>query len=148
VVVSRTNYDNHALGYMAHGSSSWNKIFSTQISMELLTVSVRSSGLGGSYGSHVFPWQCSTSNAGWRGAASEPMADQYCVCEGTGREHDLVIPTRRWVAKKRRRHLARACQCRGFGWQRWRSRGLYDTLGLLKDDHVTSRPLGKAAPAC
>ena len=53
---------------------------------------------------------------------------------------------RRWVEKKIRRHLARACKRRGFGWKRWSSRWLYDTLGLFKDYHVTYRPSGKAAP--
>ena len=50
---------------------------------------------------------------------------------------------RRWVEKKIRRHLARAGKRRGFGWKRWRSRWLYETLGLLKDYHVTYRPSGK-----
>jgi hypothetical protein len=41
VGVSRKNYDNNSPGYMAHGSSYRNKIFSTQISLELLRVVCR-----------------------------------------------------------------------------------------------------------
>ena len=40
---------------------------------------------------------------------------------------------RRWVEKKGRRRLAAARQRRGFGWKRWRSRWLYDTLELFDE---------------
>ena len=55
---------------------------------------------------------------------------------------------RRWVEKKIRRHLARACQRKGFGWKRWSRRWLYEELGLFSDYRVTpiSRTL-KADPA-
>jgi RNA-directed DNA polymerase len=53
---------------------------------------------------------------------------------------------RRWVEKKVRRHLAAARQRRGFGWKRWSSRWLYDTLGLFDEYRVTYRPSSKAAP--
>ncbi len=43
---------------------------------------------------------------------------------------------RSWVERKIRRHLARARQRRGFGWKRWSSRWLYDTLGLFNDYRV------------
>jgi len=43
---------------------------------------------------------------------------------------------RLWVAKKLRRHLARARQRKGFGWKRWSQRWLYDTLGLFNDYQV------------
>jgi hypothetical protein len=36
---------------------------------------------------------------------------------------------------------------RGFGWKRWSSRWLYDTLGLFAEYRVTYRPSAKAAPA-
>ena len=36
-----------------------------------------------------------------------------------------------WVEKKVRRHLMRARKLRGFGWKKWSSRWLYDTLGLF-----------------
>ena len=53
---------------------------------------------------------------------------------------------RRWVEKKVRRHLAASRQRRGFGWKRWSSRWLYDTLGLFDEYRVTYRPSSKAAP--
>jgi hypothetical protein len=33
-----------------------------------------------------------------------------------------------WVEKKVRRHLAHAQKRKGFGWERWNRRWLYDTL--------------------
>jgi RNA-directed DNA polymerase len=53
-----------------------------------------------------------------------------------------------WVEKKVRRHLMRARKRKGFGWQRWRRRWLYDELGLFKDYRVR-RPEAalKANPA-
>jgi len=36
-----------------------------------------------------------------------------------------------WVEKKVRRHLMRSRKRRGFGWQRWSRRWLYDKLGLF-----------------
>ncbi len=41
-----------------------------------------------------------------------------------------------WVAKKIRRHLARARQRQGFGWKRWSQRWLSETLGLFNDYRV------------
>ena len=49
-----------------------------------------------------------------------------------------------WVEKKVRRHLMRARGRRGFGWDRWSRRWLYDRLGLF-DDYRVSRP-PKALP--
>jgi RNA-directed DNA polymerase len=46
---------------------------------------------------------------------------------------------RDWVEKKIRRHLARACQRRGFGWQRWSKEWLYGTLGLFNQYRVVYR---------
>jgi len=53
-----------------------------------------------------------------------------------------------WVEKKIRRHLAKACQRRGFGWKRWSSKWMYDDLGLFSDYRVRRYvPRTKAAPA-
>jgi len=38
-----------------------------------------------------------------------------------------------WVAKKIRRHLMYTRKRRGFGWNRWSSAWIYDTLGLFND---------------
>ena len=43
---------------------------------------------------------------------------------------------RRWVERKVRRHLMRARNRRGFGWKRWRTVWLYNTLGLFADYRV------------
>jgi RNA-directed DNA polymerase len=53
---------------------------------------------------------------------------------------------RDWVEKKIRRHLARACQRRGFGWKRWSREWLYDTLGLFSEYRVARRPLAAVVP--
>ena len=50
-----------------------------------------------------------------------------------------------WVEKKVRRHLMRARNRKGFGWQRWSRRWLYDTLKLFNNYRV-SRPQPKALP--
>jgi RNA-directed DNA polymerase len=43
---------------------------------------------------------------------------------------------RQWVEKKVRRHLMRARNRRGFGWKRWSTAWLSDTLGLFADYRV------------
>ena len=43
---------------------------------------------------------------------------------------------RSWVEPQIRRHLARACPRRGFGWKRWRREWLYGTLGLFSGYRV------------
>jgi RNA-directed DNA polymerase len=54
---------------------------------------------------------------------------------------------RDWVEKKIRRHLARACQRRGLGWQRWSREWLYRTLGLFAEYRVSyAQPNSAAAP--
>jgi RNA-directed DNA polymerase len=49
-----------------------------------------------------------------------------------------------WVEKKVRRHLMRARGLRGFGWDRWSRRWLYDHLGLFDGYRVCRPP--KALP--
>jgi RNA-directed DNA polymerase len=53
-----------------------------------------------------------------------------------------------WVEKKIRRHLMRARKRKGFGWQRWSRRWLYDELGLYNHYRVRRAEVGlKANPA-
>ena len=53
-----------------------------------------------------------------------------------------------WVEKKIRRHLMRARQRKGFGWKRWSSQWLYETLGLFHKYRVQrGMPAAKALPA-
>jgi RNA-directed DNA polymerase len=51
-----------------------------------------------------------------------------------------------WVEKKIRRHLMRARNRKGFGWNRWSRKWVYQTLGLY-DAYRVRRPLPTAAPA-
>jgi RNA-directed DNA polymerase len=53
---------------------------------------------------------------------------------------------RSWVEKKIRRHLARACQRRGFGWKRWSREWLYGTLGLFSGYRVCYGSFSAVAP--
>jgi RNA-directed DNA polymerase len=53
---------------------------------------------------------------------------------------------RDWVEKKIRRHLARACQRRGFGWKRWSREWLYGTLGLFSEYRVCYGSVSAVAP--
>ena len=54
---------------------------------------------------------------------------------------------RNWVEQKIRRHLAKARQRQGFGWQRWSRRWLYDVGGLFDAYYVRRQPSSTAAPA-
>jgi RNA-directed DNA polymerase len=51
-----------------------------------------------------------------------------------------------WVEKKVRRHLERARKRRGFGWNRWSSLWIYQTLGLF-NGYRLRRDTAKALPA-
>jgi len=53
-----------------------------------------------------------------------------------------------WVEKKVRRHMMRARDRRGYGWNRWSKEWLYDQLGLYNDYQVRYvEPGPKVAPA-
>jgi len=53
-----------------------------------------------------------------------------------------------WVEKKIRRHLMRARHRKGFGWKRWSSKWLYETLGLFHQYRVQrGSSAAKALPA-
>jgi RNA-directed DNA polymerase len=51
-----------------------------------------------------------------------------------------------WVEKKVRRHLLRARGRKGFGWKRWSTQWIYDTLGLFNDYRVVYGSQLKVAP--
>jgi RNA-directed DNA polymerase len=46
-----------------------------------------------------------------------------------------------WVEKRVRRHLMRARERKGFGWKRWSTQWLYNTLGLFNDYRVARRAI-------
>jgi hypothetical protein len=50
------------------------------------------------------------------------------------------------VEMKIRRHLARACKRRGFGWKRWSREWMYATLGLFSEYRVSYRPVPAVVP--
>jgi RNA-directed DNA polymerase len=53
-----------------------------------------------------------------------------------------------WVEKKIRRHLMRTRHRKGFGWKRWSSKWLYETLGLFHQYRVQrGSSAAKALPA-
>lgn len=52
-----------------------------------------------------------------------------------------------WVEKKIRRHLMRARNLKGFGWNRWSRNWLYLNLGLYKDYKIRYYQEPKALPA-
>jgi RNA-directed DNA polymerase len=52
----------------------------------------------------------------------------------------------RWVESKVRRHMMQARKRRGFGWDRWSTRWLYEHLGLFNGYRLTRFAL-KATPA-
>jgi RNA-directed DNA polymerase len=53
-----------------------------------------------------------------------------------------------WVEKKIRRHMMRARQRKGFGWKRWSTEWLYQTLGLFSGYRTRYyEPHPKVAPA-
>jgi RNA-directed DNA polymerase len=51
-----------------------------------------------------------------------------------------------WVEKKIRRHMMRARQRKGFGWKRWSTKWIYDTLRLF-GGYLVRRPPRKVVPA-
>jgi RNA-directed DNA polymerase len=68
---------------------------------------------------------------------------RYCAVGDSSRGFGFI---KDGVEKKGRRHVMRARNRKGFGWKRWRRRGLYGTLRLFNNYRV-SRPQPKALPA-
>ena len=52
---------------------------------------------------------------------------------------------RRWIEKKVRRQMMRARKREGFGWKRWSSRWIYESLGLF-DDYRLQHNHGESVP--
>ncbi|ACV62670.1 RNA-directed DNA polymerase (Reverse transcriptase) [Desulfofarcimen acetoxidans DSM 771] len=52
-----------------------------------------------------------------------------------------------WIEKKVRRHLMRARNLKGFGWDRWSRNWLYQNLGLYSDYKIRHYKNPKALPA-
>jgi RNA-directed DNA polymerase len=54
---------------------------------------------------------------------------------------------RNWIERKVRRAMMRARMRRGFGWNRWSSSWLYETLGLFDDYQIRYGSGATALPA-
>lgn len=52
-----------------------------------------------------------------------------------------------WVEKKVRRHLMKSRKLKGFGWERWSRRDLYEKMGLYNDYQIRYYSPLKAIPA-
>jgi RNA-directed DNA polymerase len=65
----------------------------------------------------------------------------------TGNSSQCFGYVKDWVEKKIRRHLMRARKRKGFGWNRWSRKWLYQTLGLYGDYQVRYYQNPKVLPA-
>ncbi|MFB9268722.1 hypothetical protein ACFFWD_37375, partial [Bradyrhizobium erythrophlei] len=75
------------------------------------------------------------------------LRDRVCMNYfAVGHSSECFSFIKDWVEKKVRRHLAHAQKRKGFGWERWNRRWLYDTLGLFNAYRVR-RDGPKVAPA-
>ena len=65
-----------------------------------------------------------------------PMLRGWVNYFAVGNSSECFNYIKDWVEKKVRRHLARARQRQGFGWDRWSRPWLYATLGLFNGYRV------------
>ncbi len=79
-------------------------------------------------------------------AKINPMLRGWVNYFAIGNASRCLQYVRNYVEERIRRHLARACQRRGFGWKRWSSQLLYETLGLFNEYRVTYRR-GESGPS-
>src|SRR5471030_1051177 len=75
-----------------------------------------------------------------------PMLRGWVNYFAVGHSSECFSFIKDWVEKKVRRHLAHARKRKGFDWERWNRRWLYDTLGLFNAYRVR-RDGPKVAPA-
>lgn len=75
-----------------------------------------------------------------------PMLRGWVNYFAVGHSSTCFQVIKRWVEVKIRRHLMRARGRGGFGWARWSTRWLYDTLGLF-DNYRVQRTTQKGSPA-
>ncbi len=57
-----------------------------------------------------------------------------------GESHECFSYIRYWMERKVRRHLMRARGRQGFGWKRWSSAWIYETLGVFSDYQLVRVP--------
>ena len=87
-----------------------------------------------------------TRGAGGRADQPDP-ARLGELLRGWALEPVLLASSRDWVEQKVRRHLMRARERRGFGWERWSRPWLYEMLGLFNDYRVRRWAAPESAPS-
>jgi RNA-directed DNA polymerase len=75
-----------------------------------------------------------------------PMLRGWVNYFAVGHSSTCFQVIKHWVELKIRRHLMRARGRRGFGWERWSTRWLYDSLGLF-DNYRVRWTMRKGTPA-
>jgi RNA-directed DNA polymerase len=72
-------------------------------------------------------------------AVINPILRGWVNYFGVGNSSECFAFVKEWVEKKVRRHLMRARNRPGFGWQRWSRAWIYTTLGLFNGYRVSYR---------
>ena len=75
-----------------------------------------------------------------------PMLRGWVTYFAVGNSSECFGFVKDWVEKKIRRHMARARNRNGFGWKRWSTRWLYESLRLY-NGYKVRWPMRKVAPA-
>jgi RNA-directed DNA polymerase len=75
-----------------------------------------------------------------------PMLRGWVAYFAVGNSSECFGFIKDWVEKKIRRHMARARNRKGFGWKRWSTQWLYESLRLFSGYKVRW-PMPKVAPA-
>ena len=75
-----------------------------------------------------------------------PMLRGWVTYFAVGNSSECFGFIKDWVEKKIRRHMARARNRKGFGWKRWSTQWLYESLRLY-NGYKVRWPMPKVAPA-
>ena len=75
-----------------------------------------------------------------------PMLRGWVAYFAVGNSSECFGFVKDWVEKKIRRHMARARNRNGFGWKRWSTQWLYESLRLY-NGYKVRWPMPKVAPA-
>src|SRR6266478_5754116 len=75
-----------------------------------------------------------------------PMLRGWVAYFAVGNSSECFGFVKDWVEKKIRRHMARARNRKGFGWKRWNTQWLYESLRLYNGYKVRWL-MPKVAPA-
>src|SRR5258707_7175704 len=70
-------------------------------------------------------------------ALINPVLRGWVIYFAVGHSSECFSFIKDWVEKKVRRHLAHAQKRKGFDWERWNRRWLYDTLGACPNNRCS-----------